>query len=205
VLDVEVLRLVPDLDADLVARVVDAAAALGAPNLLVVNSALEPGAATDALGRVVELARGSGVRPCLEPMLFSQCRTLGDAVATAAPAGAGVLVDALHLARAGDGPTDVAEAVRRHGPGLFPYAQLCDAPETAPLGDDALRDEAVTDRLLPGDGVLPLPELLQALPARVPLSVEAPTRALADSPAAVRASAAAGAARRVLAQARVRG
>ncbi|NYE35815.1 sugar phosphate isomerase/epimerase [Nocardioides cavernae] len=198
VVDVEVLRLEPGLDDDHVASVVEAAHVLGARHLLAVNRALDRDAATDLLDRVVARAAGSGVRPCLEPMRFTRCRSLAEAIATAEPAGAGVLVDALHLARMGDPPRAVADAVRVHGPDLFPYAQLCDAAADTTLD---LLDEAVHGRVLPGEGALPLRALLAALPARSPLVVEAPTRALAGSPARVRAEAAMRALRDVLASA----
>jgi hypothetical protein len=47
--------------------------------------------------------------------------------------------------------------------------------------------EARTGRLLPGEGVLPLAELVTALPAGIPLAIEAPSRATADLPALERA------------------
>ena len=47
--------------------------------------------------------------------------------------------------------------------------------------------EARTGRLLPGEGVLPLRELVAALPDTVPLAVEAPCRATAELPAIDRA------------------
>jgi sugar phosphate isomerase/epimerase len=197
VLDVEVLRLRPGLDASRVGQVLEAAAALGAQHLLVV-SALDQAEATDMLGRIVTQAEGSGVVPCLEPMRFSRCRNLAEAVATAVPAGAAVLVDALHLFRSGDGPAALEEAVRRHGSGLFRYLQLCDAPIEGPVGDDALREEAVSSRLLPGEGDLDLAGLLSALPDR-PVAVEAPTPALRAAPPEVRASEAMRSAREVLA------
>jgi sugar phosphate isomerase/epimerase len=186
-LDVEVVRMDPELDLSHVAQVLEVAAVLGARNLLVVNSGLEQVEAIDRLGEIVSLAAGTGVRPCLEPMRFSRCRSLAEAVATAVPAGAGVLIDALHLFRAGEGPASVAEAVRRHGRELFPYAQVCDAPTAAPGDVDALRDEAVKDRRLPGDGDIPLAALLSALPSDLPLAVEAPTLALRTSAPQVRA------------------
>ena len=51
----------------------------------------------------------------------------------------------------------------------------------------ALIREARTGRLLPGEGVLPLAELVAALPDTAPLAVEAPCRATADLPAIERA------------------
>jgi len=74
-------------------------------------------------------------------------------------------------------------------PALFRYAQICDAgPDMPGPGDTpALIREARTGRLLPGEGVLPLAELIAALPATVPLAIEAPNRATADLPAVERA------------------
>jgi sugar phosphate isomerase/epimerase len=54
-------------------------------------------------------------------------------------------------------------------------AQLCDAPMTRPDGTDALIAEARGGRLLPGDGELPLLNLLKALPEHTVLSVELPS------------------------------
>jgi hypothetical protein len=56
-----------------------------------------------------------------------------------------------------------------------------------PTDATALIREARTGRLLPGQGVLPLRELVAALPAGVPLAIEAPCRASADLPAVERA------------------
>ena len=47
--------------------------------------------------------------------------------------------------------------------------------------------EARTGRLLPGEGTLPLAELVAALPDALPLAVEAPCRATADLPVVERA------------------
>ncbi|MER7113454.1 sugar phosphate isomerase/epimerase [Saccharomonospora azurea] len=197
VLDVEVLRLTPTLTHDEVARVVDLAAELGARHVLVVNSELDAEEATDRLGRIVERCAGTGVRPCLEPMPFSRCPTVAAAVSTAVPAGAAVLIDALHLQRSGGTPDDVASALAEHGADLVPYAQVCDAPARAP--DPARpREEAVGQRLLPGQGQLPLAELLSVLPRDLPLAVEAPTRELARRSPADRAAAAIRAVRDVL-------
>jgi hypothetical protein len=57
----------------------------------------------------------------------------------------------------------------------------------APTDTPALIREARTGRLLPGEGVLPLNDLVAALPPGVPLAIEAPCRATADLPALERA------------------
>ena len=57
----------------------------------------------------------------------------------------------------------------------------------ATYADDHSIAEARTGRLLPGDGVLPLRELISALPIDAPLAIEAPVRATAHLPAIERA------------------
>src|SRR5207253_7712709 len=66
---------------------------------------------------------------------------------------------------------------------------ICDASADMPGPTDtpALIREARTGRLLPGEGVLPLAELVAALPAGAPLAIEAPCGATADLPAPDRA------------------
>src|SRR5262249_60131702 len=83
-----------------------------------------------------------------------------------------VLIDALRLARWGGTPLEVA----RLEPKWLAYAQLADARGRRPATHQALRDEARAGRYLPGDGELPLAELLEALPADLPVAVEAPCR-----------------------------
>jgi sugar phosphate isomerase/epimerase len=98
---------------------------------------------------------------------------------------ASVLVDALHFSRSGGIPAHIGQV----DPSLFRYAQICDASADTPGPDDtpSLIREARTGRLLPGEGVLPLAELVAALPDGVPLAIEAPCRATAELPAGGRA------------------
>jgi sugar phosphate isomerase/epimerase len=96
------------------------------------------------------------------------------------PAGA-VLIDALHLQRSGGTPADVAALPRR----LLPYVQLCDGPfDPVRPPEEVALTEARTGRLFPGDGELPLPDLVAALPSGTDLGVEAPVAALAGQPPA---------------------
>jgi sugar phosphate isomerase/epimerase len=111
------------------------------------------------------------------------------------PAGS-VLVDALHLRRSGGSPADLAALP----PERLPYGQLCDAPLEPVWPDEQVAiAESRGGRLLPGDGELPLRELIDVLPPGSALSVEAPVAALADRSPAERASRAFAAATRLLA------
>ena len=96
-----------------------------------------------------------------------------------------MLIDALHFSRSGGLPAHVAQV----DPALLRYAQICDAsPDMPGPGDTpALIREARTDRLLPGEGVLPLDELVAVLPATAALAIEAPCRATAELTALERA------------------
>jgi hypothetical protein len=56
--------------------------------------------------------------------------------------------------------------------------QLCDVPAKAVIAD--YLDEAMYERLPPGDGHLPLAELLSAIPANRIVGLEVPQRSLAE-------------------------
>ena len=57
-------------------------------------------------------------------------------------------------------------------------AQICDASADVPTTEAAIIAEAREGRLPPGEGALPLGDLLEALPADTSLSVEMPMPAL---------------------------
>jgi sugar phosphate isomerase/epimerase len=97
-------------------------------------------------------------------------RSLDDAVAFIGASGcanAALCVDALHLARSGGTPAQVAALARSQ----LAYVQLCDAPELLPAGQTLL-DEARGGREHPGEGGLPLRELVASLTPDVALSIE---------------------------------
>jgi sugar phosphate isomerase/epimerase len=90
----------------------------------------------------------------------------------AAQPNAGIIVDALHLARSGGSPADVAAI----DPALIAYVQLCDAPRVRPATMER-REESLHNRLYPGDGELPLFALMDALPRDVTIDLETPCAA----------------------------
>jgi sugar phosphate isomerase/epimerase len=199
VLDIEVLRLRPDSEPDEALRILDAGARLGAQFVLVIGNDTDESRLTERFASVCAAASARGLRAALEFMIFSAVKTLADAVRIIEGAAqpAAVLVDALHLQRSGGMPAEVAALP----PERLPYAQVCDAPSDPVWPDEAqARDEARRDRLLPGDGALPLHALVDALPAGAPLAVEAPVAALAQYSPAERARLAFNAVTRVLAE-----
>ena len=169
-LDMEVVRIGARDDHG--ERIVDAAASVGAANILVVSSDPKPGRTAERLAELCERAAPANIRVCLEFMRFTEVRCLSDAlevVALADQANAGVLVDTLHVWRAGDTYDDVAAV----DPRLVPYAQWCDAPPI-PIGTDnaSLLTDALDDRLCPGEGGLDAAAFPGLFGPEVPMSLE---------------------------------
>ncbi len=113
------------------------------------------------------------MRAVLEFLMIAEVKTLAQAVEIVTdvghPAG-GVLVDALHLARCGATP---------RGRRVDRAASCCRTPNCAtvrrvlPRTDYATYlSDAIDGRSAAGEGELPLRDLLAALPANVPLSLE---------------------------------
>ncbi len=167
--------LVPDFSLDAALPALEVAARLGAEQFLAVGNDPDEGRMTENLGRLAEAARSFDLRLAVELMPYTAVNTLGKArrmVEAADAPNVGLLIDALHLARAGGTPAEVAAIPSER----IAYLQLCDAPATVPEGM-ALRVESLSARLYPGEGALPLVDLMAALPADVVIDVETPVAA----------------------------
>lgn len=194
-LDIEVLRLRPEtrVRADFEAFL-ETGAYLGASEILVTGNDPDHARITDNLTELSLLAAEFKLTPNLEPMPWTEVKDLRQGVAIVAQcqAAVGLLVDAIHYDRALNTPTDLAAL-----PGdWIRYAQICDAPAERPASVEEMMHQGRSARLLPGEGGIDLISMLRALPAGVPISVEAPLQG--DAPAAVRAATAARTARAVL-------
>jgi len=85
-----------------------------------------------------------------------------------------LLIDPMHFGRRGLR----AEALAAIAPDLIGYFQICDVPL---VGKGSYMDEALHRRLPPGDGELPLHEIIRALPDDVTCSMEIPQVARAQA------------------------
>src|SRR5262249_18182396 len=79
-----------------------------------------------------------------------------------------VTIDTMHFARSGASPADL----RREDPARFGYIQLSDVPRVSRF--PTYMEEAMTSRLVPGTGELPLREILAALPRDLVVGIEVP-------------------------------
>jgi len=187
----------PDLPLEAFLPVIEAAAELAAGTIVVNCGYEDESRFASFLAVYGEAAGRSGLKLALEFMPYSGARDLAQAVRMIGLAGCdnlGVMVDPLHLARSGGTPADVRAVIPR----LIHMVQLCDAPRERPIGVE-LRAEALSQRLYPGEGELPLTELLDAAPAGVQIDVEAPCRKHAGLPPAEQARRTAAACRQFLA------
>jgi sugar phosphate isomerase/epimerase len=182
VLDVEVVWLKPGGDDPDHLRIIDAGAAIGARNVLVVSSDPDPQSTADKLARMTAHARERSLRVCLEFAAFTEVKSLAAALDILERTGdpdTGLLIDPLHFARTGGTP----EMLRGIDPHRLPYAQFCDAAASGPSPQDvpAIIHEALDLRLDVGAGALPLAATLAALPPAIPLSIELRSKALRDA------------------------
>ncbi len=171
--DVEFATIDAAFDSASMQRVLASAGELGARTLSVCGDDPDPARLAANFAALCNLAARHGMGVDLEFMPWRRVATLSAAANIARAAGranGGVLVDALHLARSGGAPVDLAGL----SDVLLATAQICDAPAVGPATMDAIVAEARAGRLPPGDGALPLDALLNALPATTTLSVEVP-------------------------------
>lgn len=133
----------------------------------------ELGRTEDEFALLVELARPHGIRILLETCPVLTIRTLAQGADLARRLGddVGLVIDTLHVSR-----TDEAADVALLDPELIGYVQLCDAPAAAPATPELYMDQAMHERQVPGEGELPLAQILAAVPAGVVVSAEVPLR-----------------------------
>ena len=130
----------------------------------------------EQFGLLAEAAASLGMETTLEPcpgLTFPDLPTALDAVRQVGRPDFRLLIDVMHVIRAGSGPPDIAAL----DPSLIGHIQLSDAPLVAVIPDYAR--EAMFERMVPGTGELPLPEMLAALPDDVVIGLEVPMRSQA--------------------------
>lgn len=151
-------------------QMMEAGQALGAGTLTVAASLTDHTKLAEILGQMVRDGEEFGIVPTLEVISYQSVNSLPLAAALARDTGCRLVGDTLHLSRVG-----TTDEQLRENAGLIPMLQLCDGPALAPADRDALVHESRSERGVPGSGDFRLAEMVAALPADLPLSVEAPS------------------------------
>jgi sugar phosphate isomerase/epimerase len=166
-----------DRDVQDFARDLDLMAELGARRIMAISTDPDVARAHDQLAKLADLAIARGVGLTLEFVPVFAIATLQDGIAAIEHVGRGrlsLIVDAMHFFRTGGTAAQLAAL----DPELIGHAQLCDAPLTS--SEDYLV-EAMFERMVPGEGGLPLGEWIAALPPDCPISLEVPRLAALQS------------------------
>jgi len=177
VYDIEFVVIDEAFSASELLPVLESAGELGARRLSVCGDDPDRSRFAANLTVLAELAAEFGMAVDLEIMPWRRIGTLAaaaEAVEATRRTNIGVLIDALHLSRSGAVPADLRSVSKE----LVRSVQLCDAVAERPTDNAALVAEARGGRLLPGQGALPLQDLLRVVPSDATLSVEVPNNGL---------------------------
>jgi len=127
---------------------------------------------------LAELAAERGMQTTIEPAPGTTVGDLTTGLAALKHIGRQdfrLLIDTMHLVRSGFGPADLAALEL----GSIGYAQLSDT--TLQPRMDNYMQEATFERMVPGEGELPLQAIVDALPADIVISLEVPRLSLAEA------------------------
>jgi len=154
----------------------DVLAELGVPWINAVSLDPDLSRTFDQFAALAELAAQRNIQTAVEPV---PGLTVGD-LSTALAALEHVrrhdfrlLIDTMHLVRSGSSAADLAAIDPDH----IGYAQLNDT--TLQPRTDNYMEEAMYERMVPGEGELPLVDILSALPPDIVIELEIPRRSLA--------------------------
>ncbi len=174
----EGMFVMPGLDVGAYAQDLDIMAELGAERVSAISFDPDLARSFDQFAKAAEMAAERSLATVTE---FAPCFTVTDlptalaAVLHVGRADFRITLDTMHLFRSGGTAADVAAL----DPELIGYVQLCDVPTEPALPE--YMDEGMYERLAPGEGDVPLVDVLRVLPPDVPISIEIPQRAKAEA------------------------
>jgi sugar phosphate isomerase/epimerase len=168
----------PNSDIRGAAADMDVMRELGAERLNTVSMDPDLSRTLDQLALFAEMATARGMVSTIELCPALTINTLDGAVAAVHHVGRPdfkLLLDTMHLGRSGVTAAEIAAL----DPALIDYVQLCDAPRE-PREPNYLK-EATFERMVPGEGEMPLREFITALPPGITVSLEVPLRSQAEA------------------------
>lgn len=178
VLDIEFVKITPEIDVAGLEPFVAAGAELGARHIITAPYDADLSRLADRLGAISDLASRYGLRAVLEFFPWTVVPDLATALRVVEATGrpeTGVLVDTLHFDRSRSSHT----LLERIEPERLPFAHLCDAPVQDAYTTEELLHAGRAERLPPGEGQIDLASILRRLPPDLPLALEVPMTGLA--------------------------
>jgi sugar phosphate isomerase/epimerase len=161
--DVLSFYMQPEMDFDSMKAPLEFGAEIGAGYALVIGDDPDWGRMVANFARFCELAGGFGLTASIEaPVTQRVVNTLTQALQLVRDSGrenAVICLDPFHFFRTGHSAADIAA----EDPRLFPYTQIDDGTDAVP---------APGGRCAPGEGMVPLYDILDALTPNLPLSLE---------------------------------
>ncbi len=190
VLDIEFVKITPELDVAALEPFVAAGAELGARHIITAPYDPDLGRLAARLAAIGELGARYGLGAVLEFFPWTVVPDLGTAVQVVEATGradVGVLVDTLHFDRSGS----TLAQLRAVPASRLPLLHACDAPAARPTTTEGLLHQARAERLPPGEGGIDIRSVFATMPAGIPVAVEVPmerlTRAIGPEAVALRA------------------
>ena len=140
--------------------------------------AMELGAGIERIAALAEQAASYGFTVLIEGIPTYTVGTLPEAlhvVTTVGKPNLKLLIDTMHTARTGG-----ADLLATIDPALIGHIQICDGPAGMPAGP-VYFDQALHQREIPGEGELPLVEMIAAMPSHLVAGMEIPLRSLREA------------------------
>ena len=170
--DIELARILKDVDPQRYVPALEVAAELGARAVLSSIWVDDRAMYVDKFGELCDLAKPLGLTVDLEAVPIAAVRTLAqalDLLRTVQRSNAGLMIDTHHFHRARDRAEDL-DAVPRE---WFHFAQICDAVGEIPADRQRMVHILRAERLYLGEGGIDVGEILRHVPP-VPYSIELP-------------------------------
>src|SRR4029453_1197775 len=173
VLDVELFRMDPSLDAEHFVPELEVAAELGSRHVIAQLPDPDRERATARFARLCDLAKPLGIFVSLEFPHWTETGTLTEAarvVRAVNRSNGGILVDMLPFARSNSSLDELAQLPRE----WFRFVHVCDAAKEVPATMAGIIRTARDERQFPGEGNIELREILARLPQGIPYALEIP-------------------------------
>jgi sugar phosphate isomerase/epimerase len=175
-LDIELARILDGVDIKSYEPAFAAAAELGGKFVLSSGWTPDHAFTVEKFAELCDLGAGYGLTVCFEFVTCACVTDLAGAARVVGEAGrsnGAICVDTLHFFRSGCRVEELDSLPRQ----WFPYLQICDALSAQAANREELIFTARADRKFPGEGRLPIADILNRLP-EVPYAIESPNLAL---------------------------